>query len=91
MAVFNDNPLGKPSRLKLGYGTANKARASIRKLKQQPLSYQTQVGHTLYFRAKYHKHQTKGMRNAMKLYGNFLQTLKHKKKEKSKGKQPSKQ
>ncbi len=78
MAVFNDNPTGKKSKLHLGYGSANKAKKSIKKLKKQPLQYQSQVAHTLYYRAKYHKHQTKGMKNAMKIYGNFIKTLKNK-------------
>ena len=82
MAVFNDNPKGKTHRLKLGYGTAEKARASVKKLKKQPLAYQTLTAHTLYYRAKFHKHQTKGMRDAMKIYGRFLQTLKNKSKAK---------
>jgi hypothetical protein len=78
MAVFNDNPPGKKPRLRLGYGTANKARKSIKKLKKQPLQYQVQAAHTLYTRAKYHKHQTRGMKEAQKIYGKFLQTLKKK-------------
>lgn len=78
MAVFNDNPPDKRRRLRLGYGTGNKARASVKKLKKQPRQYQVQAAHTLYYRAKYHKHQTKGMKNAMKVYGKFLQTLKRK-------------
>jgi hypothetical protein len=76
MAVFNDYPSGKKPRLRLGYGTANKARKSIKKLKKEPLQYQVQAAHTLYYRAKYHKHQTKGMKEAKKVYGKFLQTLK---------------
>jgi hypothetical protein len=78
MAVFNDNPPNKKPKLKLGYGTANKARRSVKLLKKQPLQYQVQAAHTLYFRAKYHKHQTKGMKEAQKVYHKFLQTLKRK-------------
>ncbi len=78
MGVFNDNPKGKKPRLKLQYGTANGARRSVRLLRSQPLLYQTQAGHTLFHRAKYHKHQTKGMKDAMKVYKRFLQTLKKK-------------
>ena len=78
MAVFNDNPPTKKPKLRLGYGTANRARRSIKKLKKQPLQYQSQAAHTLYYRAKYHKHQTEGMRNAMKIYKKFIQTLKAK-------------
>jgi len=90
MAVFNDPPKGKTPRIRLQYGTADKARRSIKLLKKQPLQYQTQAAHTLYARAKYHKHQTNGMRNAMRLYGRFLKTLKRSKQtqQKSKGKRP---
>ena len=77
MAVFNDNPPGKKRRLRLGYGSGEKARASVKKLRKQPRLYQVQAAHTLYYRAKYHKHQTEGMKNAMKVYGKFLKTLKH--------------
>jgi hypothetical protein len=72
MGVFNDNPPNKKPRLKLGYASAEKARRSVRLLRSQPRQYQTQAGYTLYYRAKYHKHQTKGMRNAMKIYKDFL-------------------
>lgn len=76
MALFNDNPQRSNKKPKLGYGSANKARKSIRLLKKQPKQYQSQAAHTLYYRAKYHKYQTKGMKNAQKIYGKFLKTLK---------------
>jgi hypothetical protein len=76
MGVFDDNPPGKKPRLRLGYGTANKARKSIKLLKKQPRQYQLQAAHTLYYRAKYHKHQTEGMKEAQKIYRKFLKTLK---------------
>jgi hypothetical protein len=81
MAVFNDNPPTKKPRLRLGYGTAAKARKSIKLLKKQPLQYQSQASHTLYSRAKYHKYQTKGMKEAQKIYGKFIKTLKRKPKD----------
>jgi hypothetical protein len=76
MAVFNDLPKGKKGRIRLRYGTANRAKETIKKLKKQPRQYQLQGAHTMYYRAKYHKHQTKGMKNAMKIYKTFLNTLK---------------
>jgi hypothetical protein len=81
MALFNDNPPNKKRRLRLGYGNANRARKSIKLLKKQPFQYQVLAGHTLYSRAKYHKHQTKGMKNAMKIYSRFIKTLKRKPKD----------
>lgn len=80
MSIFNDNPSKKKPRLRLGYGSANKARKSIKLLRKQPKQYQTQLAYTLYYRAKYHKYQTKGMKNAMRIYGKFIKTLKNKRK-----------
>lgn len=75
--VFNDNPPGKRRKLRLGYGTAKRARNSIKKLRRQTnKQYKSQAAHTLYYRAKYHKHQTQGMREAMKIYRKFIRTLK---------------
>jgi hypothetical protein len=75
--VFNDNPPGKRRKLRLGYGTAKRARNSIKKLRRYPnKQYQSQAAHTLYYRAKYHKHQTPGMREAAKIYAKFIRTLK---------------
>ncbi len=78
MGVFNDNPLSKKSKIKLHYGSAEGAIKSIKKLKKQSKLYQHQGATSMYYRAKYHKHQTKGMKNAMKLYKRFLKTLKNK-------------
>ena len=75
MAVFNDPPKSKHPRLRLHYGDPRAARESIRRLKKQPRSYQFQGAQTMYARAKYHKHQTKGMRESMKVYRAFLRSL----------------
>ena len=82
--LFNDNPRGHPRLKTLGYGTEEKARNSIAKLKAYPKAYQHQAASTMYFRAKYHANQTKNMRKAMKVYSKFLKTLKHKKHKKQK-------
>ncbi len=74
--LFSNNPRGKPKLKTLGYGTAKKARNSVRKLRKMPGAYQHQAATTMYYRAKYHVHQTDGMRNAMRIYGRFLKTLK---------------
>ena len=81
--LFNDNPTGKPRLKTLGYGTAKKARNSVKKLRKMPASYQRQAATTMFYRAKYHAQQTNGMRNAMKIYGKFLKTLKNKVKTKN--------
>jgi hypothetical protein len=72
--LFNDNPKGK-SKVKAQYGTAEKARQTIKRLRSKPKAYQRQVAVTMYYRAKHHKYQTKGMKEAMKVYGSFLQKL----------------
>lgn len=74
--LFNDNPRGKPRLRGLGYGTAAKARASIKALRRMPRAYQHQAATTMYYRAKYHAQQTADMRAAMRVYGAFLKTLK---------------
>ena len=70
--LFNDNPRGKARTAGVGYGSATKARASLKKIHGKPRAYQQQVATTMYYRAKYHKEQTPGMRDAMKVYGDFL-------------------
>ena len=72
--LFNDNPKG-PSKVKAQYGTAKRAKQTLKRLRGKPKDYQRQVATTMYYRAKHHKFQTKGMRNAMKIYGHFLQSL----------------
>ena len=74
--LFNDNPRGAPRTKGIGYGTAEKARKSIRHLRGKPKAYQMQVATTMYYRAKYHKYQNKGMREAMKVWGDYIQKLK---------------
>ncbi len=79
--VFKDLPKGKKPRLHLHYSSKKLAENSIKKLRKQPnKQYQRQAATTLYYRAKLHKYQTKGMKNAARVYKKFLQTLKHKKK-----------
>lgn len=70
MGVF-DNPLKKPA-IKAGYGTRKKAKNTLRRLRSVTRKKANQVARTMYYRAKYHKYQTNGMRNAMKVYKNYL-------------------
>ncbi len=57
-------------------GFANKTIAleSINKIKNKPMEYQVKVIITLYYRAKYHPHQTPAMRSAMKVFAKWLKT-----------------
>ncbi len=72
--LFNDNPRGR-SKIKAGYGTPERARQTIKKLRGKPKAYQRQVAVTMYYRAKHHKYQTSGMKKAMGIYGKFLKKL----------------
>jgi hypothetical protein len=55
-----------------GYGTKEKALETLKNIKKFDKTYQKQVVNTMYNRAKYHKYQTKGMRDAMKVYKVWL-------------------
>ena len=70
--LFNNNPRGHPRTPGTGYGSAAKARKTLKLLKGKPNSYRKQVLTTLMYRAKFHKYQTPGMRNAMKVYKEYL-------------------
>jgi len=74
--LFNDRPDGKPPLVAgIGYGSAEKARASIRRIAGKPLAYRHQVATTMFYRAKHHKYQTKGMREAQAVWGAYRRTL----------------
>lgn len=79
--LFNDAK-GTPRIKGTGYGTRNRALKTLKKLRGKPRALQTQVAITMYYRAKHHKYQTQGMRNAMRVYGPFLRSLKRKKQQK---------
>lgn len=70
--LFNDSPRGTPRTRGIGYGTAERARKSIRLLKGKPAAYRRQVATTMYYRAKYHKYQTPGMRAAMNVWKQYI-------------------
>jgi hypothetical protein len=70
MGVFNDAV--RPPTVKAGYGTRKKAKNTLRALRSVGKTKARQVARTMYYRAKYHKYQTPGMRNAMKVYKDYL-------------------
>jgi hypothetical protein len=73
--LFNDSPRGKPRTRGIGYGTAERARKSIRLLKGKDKAYQRQVATTMYYRAKYHKYQNEDMRQAMKVWKEYINSI----------------
>lgn len=65
----------------LGFKNSEKAMLSLQKIKHKPISYQKAVINTLYYRAKYHPHQTKEMKDAMKIFKKWLEKHSKKKEE----------
>ena len=57
---------------KTGYGDEKRAKETLKNIKKFDKSYQKQVVNTMYNRAKYHANQTSGMRDAMKIFKNWL-------------------
>jgi|GEM_PF-2707735 len=61
-----------------GFKNAKKAKETLKLIKDRPPVYQFQVVNTMYHRAMYHPHQTKEMRDAMKIYKTWLKKYKSK-------------
>jgi len=76
--LFNDTRKKRKGKAitHLHYGTAEKAKQTLRYLKGQPKGEQIRGAQTMYFRAKYHARQTRSMREAMKVYAAFLKKVK---------------
>jgi hypothetical protein len=55
-----------------GYAYKEKALYTINLIKIYDLNYQKQVIITMYNRAKFHRYQTQGMLDAMKIYKKWL-------------------
>ncbi len=59
-----------------GYKNVAIAKKSLLLIKKKPKLYQYLVVNSLYQRAKYHKHQTKEMRGAMKIFASWMKKYK---------------
>jgi hypothetical protein len=59
-----------------GYANKEKALYTIKLIENFDLTYQKQVILTMYNRAKFHKYQTQGMLDAMKIYKKWLKKYK---------------
>ncbi len=75
--LFNNTRKKKKSHLH--YGSAKKAKQTLKYLKTRPRGEQIRGAQAMFFRAKYHAQQTKNMREAMKVYKDFLQKIDKKK------------
>ena len=61
----------------LGFKDKEKALYTIKKIKDKPINYQKQVIITMYNRAKFHPNQTKEMKDAMKIFEEWLELHKN--------------
>jgi hypothetical protein len=59
-----------------GFKDKQKALDTLNIIKNRDLTYQKQIVITMYNRAKFHPHQTKEMRDAMKVYFDWLKKYK---------------
>jgi hypothetical protein len=55
-----------------GFKNKEKAIETLRIIKDRDIIYQKQVVNTMYNRAKYHPHQTSEMKDAMKIFKDWL-------------------
>jgi hypothetical protein len=74
LRLYN-NPPWKPRISGIKYATAKNARASILKISKEDKAYRKRVAMRMYFRAKYHKNQTSGMREAMRVWKKYMNNL----------------
>jgi hypothetical protein len=51
------------------------ARASILKISKEDTAYRKRVAMRMYFRAKYHKNQNSGIREAMRVWKKYMNNL----------------
>jgi hypothetical protein len=72
--LFNNNPKGYPRTKGTGYKNAAKANKTLKLIKGKPLTYQKQVVITLLYRAKHHPHPTEGMKDAEKIFSDWLKS-----------------
>lgn len=72
--LYNSNPKG-PAKMKAYYANPELTRKTLKVLQTRPKAYQMQVATTMYYRAKHHKHQSQKMRNSMKLYKKFMESI----------------
>lgn len=81
MGLFSNSKTGgkKP----YGYGNPQRARDTIRYLKNKPIGYKLRLATSMYNRAKYHANQTDDMRKSMIILGNYIRKIKNPMKQKN--------
>lgn len=72
--LFN-NPKGGPKTRGIKYATAKNARKSIQLIKGKDRTTRKRIAMRMYYRAKFHKYQTPGMRGAMKVWKKYMDSV----------------
>lgn len=72
--LFNSPP-GGPKTKGIKYATAKNARKSIQLIKGKDKTQRKRTAMRMYYRAKFHKHQTPGMRAAMKVWKSYMNKI----------------
>jgi len=72
--LFN-NPKGAPKTRGIKYGTAENARKSIKRIHHKNATTRKRIAMRMYYRAKFHKYQTPGMRGAMKVWKHYIDSI----------------
>jgi hypothetical protein len=70
-----NTPPGGPKTRGIKYATGANARASIKKIAGKPAGYRKNVAMRMYYRAKFHKYQTPGMRDAMRVWKKYIDSI----------------
>lgn len=70
-----NNPPGARKTPMVKYATGKNARKSIRRLTGKDNNYRKRIAMRMYYRAKFHKNQTQGMRNAMKVWKKYIDSI----------------
>ena len=70
-----NSPKGTLKTYGIKYATGDNARASIRRLAGKEPAYRKRLAMRMYYRAKYHKYQTPGMRDAMKVWKAYIDSI----------------
>ena len=71
LSLYADNH-PKTSTKGTGFKDKQKALDTLEIIKDRDIIYQKQVVNTMYNRAKYHPHQTDGMKDAMRVFKKWL-------------------
>jgi hypothetical protein len=72
--LFN-NPSVSSRKPLLQYGSAEKAYASIKRIARENTTRRKRMAMSMYYRAKFNKNQTQGMRNAMKVWKRYINSI----------------